>query len=339
MFVDRAEITVIAGDGGAGRVSFRRGPGLPKGGPDGGDGGDGGSIVLVAESGMHTLLDFRAVHEWRAQPGEPGSTKQMHGANAPDLEIRLPPGTVIHDAQTGEVLHDLKPDDRVVIARGGRGGFGNEHFKSSINQAPRQASPGQPGEVKRLRLELKLIAEVGIVGLPNAGKSTLLASVTRATPKIADYPFTTLSPQLGIASLDATRRIVLADIPGLIEGASEGAGLGHDFLRHVDRTRLLVHLVDAAPIDGSDPVANYRLVRGELEAYSAELAEKPEVVVLSKGDLLSEEDRPALVRRFRRDLDLPARAPVPVISAASGEGTRELLEQLWKLLRKPAAKA
>lgn len=338
MFVDRAEITVHAGDGGAGCVSFRRGPGQPKGGPNGGDGGNGGSVVLVAESGMHTLLDFRAQRDWRAQAGEPGANKQMHGANAPDLEIHLPPGTMVHDADTGEVIHDLMPGDRFVVAKGGRGGFGNEHFKSPTNQAPRTAGPGAPGEARRLRLELKLIAEVGIVGLPNAGKSTLLAAVTRATPRIADYPFTTLTPQLGIASLDPERRIILADIPGLIDGASQGAGLGHDFLRHVDRTRVVVHLVEPLPADGSDPLDNYRLIRGELAAYSAELEHKPEIVAISKAELLDEAELAALVRRFNRSLDLSVKESVMAISAASGRGTRELLERLWRVLRPQGVK-
>lgn len=341
MFIDRAVITVRAGHGGRGCVSFRREKYEPKGGPDGGDGGDGGSVIAVDDPGVHTLLDFQGVKLWAAEDGEPGSSKQCHGRNGSDRVLRLPAGTLIYNDETGELIHDLKQNDRVVIARGGRGGHGNEYFKSSTNQAPRQAQPGLPGDQFRVRLELKLIADVGIVGLPNAGKSTLLAALTRARPKVADYPFTTLSPQLGIAELDPLRRLVLADIPGLIEGASRGAGLGHDFLRHIERTRVLVHLLDAAPPDGSSPAENYRLVRRELAAYSAALAEKPEVIALNKVDLLPDaESRTRALKDLARDLGLGRGEDVIAVSGATHENTRELLARLWGMVhadgREPA---
>jgi GTP-binding protein len=304
----------------------------PKGGPNGGDGGDGANVVIVAEDGMSTLYDFRHQIKWIAQNGESGGRKQCTGAAGQELIIKLPPGTLIYNADTNNLIHDLKPGDRVIVAKGGRGGYGNEHFKTSTNQTPKTATPGEPGEEFRLRLELKLIAEVGIVGLPNAGKSTLLAALTSATPKIADYPFTTLSPQLGVATVEGSRRIVLADIPGLIEGASQGAGLGYDFLRHIERTRVIVHLLDAMPQDESDPADNYRLIREELKQYSPELADKPELVVLSKADLLDEEERAEVFKRVGRQLDLRDGRELMMISAASREGLRELLERLWTLL-------
>lgn len=336
MFVDQAVITVRGGDGGPGAVSFRREKYVPKGGPDGGDGGDGGSVIAVADENVNTLLEFRGRHHWAAENGQPGGGKQMTGAAGRDCVVRVPPGTVIYDADTGERLADLAAGDRVVLARGGRGGRGNEHFKSPTNQTPRHAEPGQPGQQRRLRLELKLIADVGIVGMPNAGKSTLLAALTRAHPRIADYPFTTLSPQLGVAVLDETRRLVVADIPGLIEGAAQGAGLGHEFLRHVERTRVLVHLLDAVPPDGSDPAENYRRVRHELGAYSPLLLGKPELIVLNKIDLLDEEGVRAAMARLREALGLES-GQLMAISAATRRGTRELLERLWAMVHPRAA--
>jgi GTPase len=332
VFVDQAIITVRAGHGGAGKVSFRREKYIPKGGPNGGDGGKGGDVVLVAEDGMHTLYDFRGVPEWAAKDGDPGGKKQCIGRDAEDLIIRLPPGTLVYNDETGETMADLKPGETVIIAKGGKGGWGNEHFKSSTNQTPRNATPGQAGEVFRLRLELKLIADVGFVGLPNAGKSTLLAALTRATPKIADYPFTTLSPQLGIAELDGNRRIVMADIPGLIEGASEGAGLGLDFLRHVERTRVIVHLLDAQPLDETTPAESYRTVRTELARYSEALANKSEVIALNKIDLMSKDEVEAAVKKLKRDLKLGKSDEVLAISGAAGLGLKPLLERLWDLL-------
>ncbi len=330
MFVDRAVITVRAGDGGDGCVSFYRGRGLPKGGPDGGDGGRGGDVVLQADEGLNTLLDFRGRSEWQAASGERGRGKQQHGRGASDLVIRVPAGTLVIDDATGERICDLGVGDSFVVARGGRGGFGNEHFKSATNQSPRRATAGERGEVRRLRLELRLLAEVGLVGLPNAGKSTLLSAVTRAEAKVGAYPFTTTRPQLGIAELDAERRMVLADIPGLIEGASRGAGLGHDFLRHIERTRVLVHLVEASGGGASEVVERYRVVRRELEASSEALARREEIIAISKVDLLEGEEVASLVRAVRGHV-----APDRVVlgfSAASGHGVRELLEAAWRAL-------
>ena len=341
MFVDRAVITVAGGHGGPGCIAFRREKKVPKGGPNGGDGGDGGSVIFVADEGVNTLLDFKGRPEWRAENGAHGQGSQCTGANGADRVIRLPAGTLIIDELTGELIHDLKPGERFVVARGGRGGFGNEHFKSSINQTPRTATPGDPGEERVVRLDLKLIADVGLVGMPNAGKSTILAAVSRAPPKVADYPFTTLAPQLGIAELEGSggsRRLVLADIPGLIEGASHGAGLGHDFLRHIERTRIIVHVLDVAPTDGSDPAENYRIIREELAAYSPHLAEKIEVIALNKMDLLpDDEGRRDAAGDLAARLGLGAGERVFAISGAAHIGLRELLEHAWKQLTREKA--
>lgn len=335
MLADRAVIHVKAGDGGDGCVSFRREKYIPKGGPDGGDGGPGGDVIAVADHNVQTLLDFRGTHHWRAQRGEHGLGKDCTGAAGDHCVLRLPAGTLIYLAdETGEpdeLLGDLEPGGRIVLAHGGRGGFGNSHFKSPTNQVPRQSTPGEPGEEKTLVLELKLIADVGLIGMPNAGKSSLLAALTRAAPKIADYPFTTLSPQLGIAELDAGRRLVFADIPGLIEGAAEGAGLGHDFLRHVERTRVLAHVIEIEPADGSDPLENYRAIRRELAGYSPLLAEKDEIIVVSKLDLLpTDEDRAEAVRLFQRELRLGHDQPIVGVSSATGIGLRDLLARCWE---------
>jgi GTP-binding protein len=332
VFIDQAIILAKAGDGGRGHCSFRREKYIPKGGPDGGDGGKGADVVFVADENINTLLDFRGRYHWDAKPGEAGGGKQCSGRAAEDLVIRVPPGTMVYDNKTGELIADLKPWDRAVVAKGGKGGFGNEHFKSSVNQVPKTATPGEPGEQRELRLELKLIADVGLVGLPNAGKSTLLAAVTSAHPKIADYPFTTLAPQLGIAALDASRRLVLADIPGLIEGAAEGAGLGHEFLRHIERTRVIVHLLDAVPPDGTTPAANYRKIRDELSRYSPELAEKQEVIVLNKLDLLMDDEQAEAMSKLRAELKLGRGDEVLAISGATRMGTAELLEKLWRIV-------
>lgn len=341
MFVDEAMIEVRGGDGGDGCVSFHRAKYVPKGGPDGGDGGDGGSVILEADEGLNTLFDFRGTHHWHAENGEPGRSSSQFGKSGQDRVIRMPPGTLVFDEASGELLCDLRPGDRVVIARGGRGGHGNEHFKSATNQAPRRAEPGEPGERRTLRLELRLIADVGLIGMPNAGKSTLLSVLTHATPKIADYPFTTLSPQLGIAELDAARRIVLADIPGLIEGAADGAGLGHEFLRHVERTRVLLHIVEVLPADGSDPIENYKAVREELFRHSARLAEKTELVALNKLDLLgTAQEREEAVLKFKRALRTEgATTEVVALSGAARIGLRELLEKLWSMLSAVGVKA
>lgn len=332
MFIDRARIQVTAGDGGNGKVSFKRAKGMPKGGPDGGDGGKGGDIILKVDEGLNTLIDFRGIYEWKAKPGDMGGSKQCTGADADDRTIRVPAGTVVHDEHTGEIIVDLGPGDTFVIAKGGRGGFGNEHFKNSVNQAPRTATPGETGETKQLILELKVIAEVGLVGLPNAGKSTLLKSVTRADPKIANYPFTTLSPQLGIAMLDQSRRMVIADIPGLIEGAAEGAGLGHAFLRHIERTTVIIHVLDAFPDDDATPAEHYTAIRQELMDYSSELAEKPEIIALNKLDLIPEDEHSEHIAKLRIDLQLDANQEVFPISAATAQGTDQLLQAVWKLL-------
>ncbi|MFG0275687.1 MAG: Obg family GTPase CgtA [Phycisphaerales bacterium] len=361
MFADHAEIYVKAGDGGPGCMSFRREKYIPKGGPDGGDGGDGGDIVVVADDSVQTLLDFRGTHHWRARSGEPGRGKDQHGASAAPLELHLPIGTMIfarpareeqaHDIDALEFLDaadaereawpddeerlvaDLEPGQRVVIAQGGKGGFGNAHFKTATNQAPRQTTPGGDGEAFHLRLELKLFADVGLVGMPNAGKSTFLRAVSRATPKVADYPFTTLAPHLGIAELDSARRIVVADIPGLIEGASSGAGLGHEFLRHIERTRVLLHLIEIDPADSSDPVDNYRAIRAELNAYSPELAAKPELLVVSKLDLVGgAEDRREAVELVREQLGVGDATPIFGLSSADGDGVRPILEACWDLV-------
>ena len=328
MFVDEAQIHVKAGDGGNGCVSFRREKYIPKGGPDGGDGGDGGSIVFVADANRNTLLDFAGRHHWAADRGEGGMGKKMYGKGGDDLLIPVPLGTVIHDADHSTVLADLsEPERQVVICRGGKGGRGNFHFRNSVNQTPRYAEPGTLGQERNLRLELKLIADVGIAGKPNAGKSTLLTAISHARPKVAAYPFTTLAPQLGIAELDNERRVVFADIPGLIEHASEGAGLGHAFLRHIERCRLIVHVVDLYPIDGTDPLANYRVIRRELEQFSDDLANKPELIVANKIDL-SPDDDSALVSL--RDALHPRQ--VIAISGATRANIAELLETVWKRL-------
>jgi GTP-binding protein len=327
MFVDEATIHVKAGDGGAGCVSFRREKFIPKGGPDGGDGGNGGDVIFVADPNKNTLLDFSGKHHWIAPRGEAGMGKKMYGKAGEDLIVPVPPGTLVYDKERNVLMADLDtPGKRVVIARGGRGGKGNWHFKSPTNQAPRYAEPGTEGQDRNLRLELKLIADVGLVGMPNAGKSTLLSVISAARPKIADYPFTTLEPQLGITELSGDRRMVFADIPGLIEGAQHGAGLGHAFLRHIERTKIIVHLLDLFPPDGSDPAENYRKIRGELEAFSPELAHKREIIAANKLDLAT--DSEALEKLMN---DLPDRE-IFAISAATRQGVEPLLEELWKTL-------
>lgn len=332
MIIDSAIITVASGKGGDGVVAFRREKYIPKGGPSGGDGGNGGDVWLLAETGVDTLLDFAGRHTWSAEDGHAGQSRQMHGRDGEDLVIRLPPGTLVYDHDAGDLLVDMAtPGQRHLIAKGGRGGFGNDHFKTATDQAPRKATPGEPAQVLHVRLELKLIADAGLIGKPNAGKSTLLSVISKATPKIADYPFTTLEPQLGIAELvpdkSGARRLVVADIPGLIEGASGGAGLGMQFLRHVERTRMLVHLLEAVPVDGSDPVENYHAIRKELATYSGELAAKHEIVVLSKMDLLPvAAERDALAARVAE----ASGRRVLMLSSATRTGLRELLEACWR---------
>jgi len=321
MLIDLAKIHCIAGKGGAGCISFRREKYVPKGGPDGGDGGKGGSVVLEVDPHVRTLLDCRERPRYRADPGRPGSGSNRTGRDGEDLVVRVPAGTVIKDTETGEVIADLIAEgDKFFVAKGGRGGRGNSRFATATNQAPRRADPGEPGEERTIALELKLIADVGLVGMPNAGKSTLLSRITRARPKIADYPFTTLEPNLGIAALDELRTIVVADIPGLIEGASAGKGLGLQFLRHVERTRVLAFMLDCSD---ENPAHTLELLTHEITTYSPALAEKPRLVVLTKSDLLPPQERAGA----------PARAGLPealLLSAHSGEGLKELLEALWE---------
>jgi GTP-binding protein len=329
MFIDEAKIHVKAGDGGHGCVSFRREKFVPKGGPDGGDGGRGGAVIFIADIDKDTLLDFAGKHHWHAPRGESGMGKKMAGKNGEDLIIPVPVGTLIYDADTHALLTDLdKPRKKIIIARAGRGGLGNWHFRSPTNQVPRYAQPGTEGQERNLALELKLIADVGLVGMPNAGKSTLLRSVSAARPKVADYPFTTLDPQLGIVDLRGDRRMVFADLPGLIEGAQGGAGLGHAFLRHIERTNLIVHLLDLYPPDGSNPADNYRTIRKELESFSQILAEKREIVVANKLDLSTGDDALEKLRAELPDKDVRA------ISGVSREGVNDLLEEIWLVVKK-----
>ena len=323
-FVDEASIRVEAGKGGDGCLSFLRARNLAKGGPDGGDGGDGGDVVLVAEEALNTLVDFRYQPRYRAEKGQPGAGRDMTGRRGDDARIKVPVGTTIMDEETLETIGDLtEPGQELLVARGGRRGLGNAQFKSSTNRAPRRTTPGKPGDKRRLRLQLRLIADVGLLGMPNAGKSTLISAVSAARPRIADYPFTTLVPNLGVVRIADARSFVIADVPGLIEGAADGAGLGTRFLKHLARTRVLLHLVDAAPLDGSDPLEALRAIEAELEAYSPALAARPRWLVLNKIDLVPEAERDALVERLRGAVAVDV--PLHAISAATGEGARELM--------------
>jgi GTP-binding protein len=332
-FVDEVQIHVKAGDGGDGAIAWRREKFIPRGGPAGGDGGDGGDVVLVVDPQLATLLDYRYVREHRAKAGEQGRGSDQNGHAGADLELRVPPGTLVRDAASGEVLVDLaEPGQRIVAAKGGKGGLGNMNFATSTNQAPRYAEPGTPGEEKDLVLELKLLADVGIVGYPNAGKSTLISRISRARPRIADYPFTTLVPNLGVVGWRGERSFVVADIPGLIEGAHAGAGLGHQFLRHVERCRVLVHLVDGAPQgEGRSPRADYDSINRELALYSPVLAEKLQVVAVNKIDLPEARKGAA---ELKRALARRKRAPVQVLplSAVTGEGLDALLDAVAGVL-------
>jgi len=323
-FVDEATIDVKAGDGGNGCVSFRREKFIPKGGPDGGDGGDGGSVYLVADTGLNTLADFRYDRRFRAQRGENGSGRNCTGKSGVDLEVRVPTGTLVYDEDTGELLGDLvSAEQRLVVARGGFHGIGNARYKSSTNRSPRQSKPGTPGEQRTLRLELKLLADVGLLGKPNAGKSTLIRAISSARPKVADYPFTTLYPNLGVVRVAAHRSFVVADIPGLIEGAAEGAGLGIQFLKHLSRTGLLLHLVDVAPLDSGDPVDDVHAIVNELEKFSVELGERERWLVLNKVDLLPDDEREARCQSIVERLDW--HGPVFATAALAEQGTRELV--------------
>lgn len=329
-FIDQAEIEVRAGKGGDGIVAFRREKYVPAGGPAGGNGGRGGSVWIRATAHLQTLLDFKYARSFKAEDGQRGGPKNMTGASGNDRWIEVPCGTLIYDAETGELLGDLvQPEQTLCVARGGKGGLGNAHFLSNSNRAPERALPGLPGEVRRLRLELKLLAEVGIIGLPNAGKSTLISVLSAARPKIADYPFTTLVPNLGVVRKPTGDGTVFADIPGLIEGAHLGVGLGHEFLRHVERTRLLLHLVDAT---GPDPIAAYHTIQSELRAYGRGLADRPQIVVLNKLDAIAPDQLTPLVEPLQAELG----QPIHQISAATGLGLETLLQTVWAHLDAPA---
>jgi GTP-binding protein len=326
-FVDEAEITVEAGKGGNGCLSFRREKYIEKGGPDGGDGGDGGSVFLQADSALNTLVDFRFQPRYRAESGQPGQGRNCTGRSGEDLIVKVPVGTAVIDIDTEELIADLDdPGQPVKVAQGGFHGLGNTRFKSSTNRAPRKTTEGSPGEARRLQLQLRLVADVGLLGLPNAGKSTLIRTVSAARPKVADYPFTTLVPSLGVVRVDQERNFVMADIPGLIEGAAEGAGLGIRFLKHLSRTSLLLHLVDALPIDGSDPVKNAQSITTELERFSATLARKERWLVLNKIDLLNDEQQQELIARLKQEL--PWQGEVYCISSLSGAGCEALCAAL-----------
>jgi GTP-binding protein len=319
VFVDRVHLEIAAGDGGRGSSSFRREKYIPRGGPDGGDGGSGGSVILRALPGVDSLAALAHRTQWRAESGQSGGPQNCKGRSAADLLLPVPPGTIVIDEASGLVLRDLAAaGDELVAAKGGAGGFGNIHFKSSTNRAPRETTPGEKGEVRRILLELKVIADVGLVGKPNAGKSTLLSRLSRARPEIADYAFTTKTPMLGIVSISRDRSFVLADLPGLIEGAHAGHGLGHEFLRHVERAGIIVHVVEPQPMDGSDPLTNYRAIREELVLHDPRLGERPEILVVSKSELpAAPETRDALQAATGR--------PVITVSAVTGEGLDRLL--------------
>jgi GTP-binding protein len=329
-FIDEAKIYVKAGDGGDGSAAFRREAHVPRGGPAGGDGGDGGDVVLVADEQLSTLLDFKYQQHYRAKSGEGGRNKDQYGAAGESLIVKVPVGTLVTDIDTGETLADLtEPGQRAVIGKGGKGGRGNIHFKTAWNRAPRHFEPGTPGEERTVRLTLKLLADVGLLGYPNVGKSTFISAVSRARPKIADYPFTTLTPNLGVVSVGESRHFVLADIPGLIEGAAEGAGLGHRFLRHVERTRVLLHLLELSPDPTRDPLRDHDTLNAELAKYDPALAERPQIVALNKIDLTeTKEAYPALKDTFaQRGIELHA------LSAVTHTGLQPILEKLWRVLR------
>ena len=334
MFADRAKIFIKSGKGGDGHVSFRRELYVPCGGPDGGDGGKGGDIIFEVDDGLNTLTDFRQIHKYVAKNGEQGGKKRCHGANADNLVIKVPEGTVIKDFESGKVIADMSGENRrEVILRGGKGGLGNMNFATPTMQAPKYAQPGQDGQELWVQLELKVIADVGLVGFPNVGKSTLLSRVSNAKPKIANYHFTTLDPHLGVVDLDGGAGFVMADIPGLIEGASQGVGLGHDFLRHIERTKVLIHVVDAASTEGRDPVADIKAINQELGAYNPELLARPQVIAANKTDaIFVEEGAEDPVERIRKAFE-PEGIKVFPISAVSGKGVKELLYEVYHILQ------
>ncbi|MDR3445799.1 MULTISPECIES: Obg family GTPase CgtA [Dyella] len=330
-FVDEAIIKVQAGDGGNGCISFRREKFIPFGGPDGGDGGSGGSVWLVADEGLNTLIDFRHQRSFKAERGQNGMGSQMYGKGGEDTFIRVPVGTVVINVDTDETIGDLtQHGQRLLVALGGKGGLGNIHFKSSVNRAPRKSTPGTPGDLRELKLELKLLADVGLLGFPNAGKSTFIRAVSAATPRVADYPFTTLHPNLGVVSLGTDQSFVIADIPGLIEGAADGAGLGIQFLRHVSRTRLLLHVVDIAPIDGADPVEQVQAIEQELEKFDPELLERPRWLVMNKADVLPEDERQTMAEDVVKRLGWTG--PWFLVSAIARENTMPVCQKVWQFL-------
>lgn len=331
MFIDKAKIYVKAGDGGEGRISFRREKYVPNGGPDGGDGGDGGDIVFIVDENMRTLMDFRYKRKHVAKNGEMGGVNNSSGKGADDLYIKVPAGTILRDTETGALLGDLKnPGDKVIVARGGKGGQGNQHFATPTRQAPRFAQPGEPGQERWIEMELKLLADVGLVGFPNVGKSTFLSIVTSAKPKIANYHFTTLVPNLGVVDLGNGRSFVIADIPGLIEGAHSGVGLGHDFLRHVERTKVLVHLLDTSGLEGRDPLEDFSKINEELKLYSEKLVNKPQIVACNKMDIPEAEANYSRVAEELREKGYD----VFPISAATREGISPLMDRVYNLLEK-----
>jgi GTP-binding protein len=337
-FVDEATIRVLAGNGGHGCLSFRREKYVQRGGPDGGDGGHGGSVYLVAEPSLNTLADFRVARKFRAENGQGGSGRNKTGRSGEDLDVQVPCGTVVHDVDTGELICDLtEPGQRQMVAESGRGGLGNTRFKSSVNRAPRKITNGSQGEARHLSLELKVLADVGLLGMPNAGKSTLITAMSHAKPRIADYPFTTLHPNLGVVRVGQLQSFVMADIPGLIEGASEGAGLGIQFLRHLQRTGLLLHLVDIAPIDASDPADSVKAIANELVKFSDDLADKPRWLIINKIDLLDAEDQAKATQELLRKLNWKGR--FFEVSAATGEGTQSLAQAVMRELEEIAEEA
>ncbi|MBQ8946877.1 MAG: GTPase ObgE [Lachnospiraceae bacterium] len=331
MFADRAKITVISGKGGDGHVSFRREKYVPDGGPDGGDGGNGGSVIFVVDKGLNTLTDFRHVRKYAAEHGEEGKKKNCHGKNGADVILKVPEGTIIKDAETGKVIIDMSGDTtEYCILKGGRGGNGNQHYATSSMQAPKYAQPGQPARSLELVLELKVIADVGLVGFPNVGKSTFLSRISNARPKIANYHFTTLSPNLGVVDMEGADGFVVADIPGLIEGASEGLGLGIEFLRHIERTRAIIHMVDASGSEGRDPIEDIYTINRELSEYNAEIASRPQIIAANKIDIIPEEAE-AVIGRLKEEFE-PSGVEVMPISAVTGEGIKELLYKVGEML-------
>lgn len=333
MFVDRARIIVRSGKGGDGHVSFRREKYVPDGGPDGGDGGRGGDVIFQVDEGLNTLIDFRHVRKYKAGDGQEGGKKNCRGKDGEDIIIKVPQGTVIKEALSDQVIVDMSGENRrIVLLKGGKGGNGNQHYATPTMQAPKYAQPGQPAQELELMLELKVIADVGLVGFPNVGKSTLLSRVTNARPKIANYHFTTLNPNLGVVDLEGTGGFVIADIPGLIEGASEGVGLGHEFLRHIERTKVIIHVVDAAGTEGRDPIADIYAINKELEAYNPEIAARPQVIAANKIDALYEGDVEKALEEIKKEFE-PKGIKVFPISAVSGQGLQELLYEVYQMLQ------